>query len=420
MTMLAHLAALASMLAMLRSAGALVASTQPRGVSRKLTATATTEEPVLTLYRDTNGWCPFCERVWIGLEKKGIPYDEKLINLQDKPQWYLDIVPTTLVPAIEWHDENWRADTPGSGALVWESKDILEKLDEKFAATPLRSADEEVAEVVEVLNASVGFVYGARNGTVDDKGARFAAALDALDSVLASSGGPFVRGSELSAADLALAPTLERFGEQLKVLKPEFPALDAGRPAIARWSEAMDAEPAYTRRVKGDRYSWTAVTSSFLRIFANASDAETQAKIEKADKAAAALLAESRADATVLDDKAAVAEAIAALSNNRKNVARDASDASPKTQPHVKRAKTVQAADEAIDAALARLGGEDTKRLSKDAKVAAAAIAARLCAPRDMGAPAAAALRHTLLVLAEKKPRGSRLLKALQIFFFWL
>merc|ERR1719247_3475533 len=365
--MLAHLAALASMLAMLRSAGALVASTQPRGVSRKLTATATTEEPVLTLYRDTNGWCPFCERVWIGLEKKGIPYDEKLINLQDKPQWYLDIVPTTLVPAIEWHDDNWKADTPGSGKLVWESKDILESIDAKFAATPLRSADDEVKEVVEVLNASVGFVYGARNGTADDKGARFAAALDALDAVLSASGGPFVRGAELSAADLALAPTLERFGEQLKVLKPEFPALDAGRPAIARWTEAMDLEPAYTRRVKGDAYSWTAVTSSFLRIFA-ANASSTEAKIAKADAAAAALLAESRADAAALDDKAAVAEAIAALSNNRKNVARDASDASPKTQPHVKRAKTVQAADEAIDAALARLGGEDTKRLSKDAK----------------------------------------------------
>ena len=199
---------------------------------------------MLTLYRDTNGWCPFCERVWIGLEKKGIPYDEKLVDLQNKPQWYLDIVPTTLVPAIEWHDENWKADTPGSGELVWESKDILEAIDSRFAETPLRSADEEVAEVVEVLNASVGFVYGARNGTADDKGARFAAALDALDAVLASSGGPFVRGSELSAADLALAPTLERFGEQLKVLKPEFPALDAGRPGIARWSEAMDREPA--------------------------------------------------------------------------------------------------------------------------------------------------------------------------------
>ena len=73
MTMLAHLAALASMLAMLGPAGAFVASTRSTQPHSKLAATATTEEPVLTLYRDTNGWCPFCERGWIGLEKKGIP-----------------------------------------------------------------------------------------------------------------------------------------------------------------------------------------------------------------------------------------------------------------------------------------------------------------------------------------------------------
>ena len=77
------------------------------------------------------------------------------------------------------------------------------------------------------------------------------------------------------------------------------------------------------------------------------------------------------------------------------------------------------AADEAIDAALVVLDGGKA-RVSGEAKVAAAAIAARLCAPRDMGAPAAAALRHTLLVLAEKKPRGSRLLKVLKVFFFFL
>jgi len=53
--------------------------------------------PLVTLYRDTNGWCPFCERVWLQLEAKGLPYDEVLINLQDKPQWYKDMVPTTLV-----------------------------------------------------------------------------------------------------------------------------------------------------------------------------------------------------------------------------------------------------------------------------------------------------------------------------------
>ena len=48
--------------------------TQLERTSLSATATATaTEEPVLTLYRDTNGWSPFCESVWIGLEKKGIP-----------------------------------------------------------------------------------------------------------------------------------------------------------------------------------------------------------------------------------------------------------------------------------------------------------------------------------------------------------
>lgn len=385
-----------------------------------LSATAaTTETPVLTLYRDTNGWCPFCERVWIGLEAKGIPYDEKLVNLQDKPQWYLDIVPTTLVPAVEFHDATWKADVPGSGKLVWESKDILEALDEKFAPNPLRSADDEIKEVADVLNASFGFVYNANATEAPAKGAKFAAALDALDAALASSGGPFVRGAELSAADLALAPTLERFSLQLKVLKPEFPALDAGRPAIQRWNRAVDAEPAYTRRVKGDDYSWTAVTSSFLRIFSNASDAETQAKITKADTAASKLLAESRADVKSLNDKAACSEAVAALSKNRQNVAKDASNEAPKTQPHVKRCATVAGADEAIDAALAVLDGGKA-RVSGDAKVAAAAIAARLCAPRDMGAPAAAALRHTLLVLAEGKPRGTRLKKVLQLVFFFL
>ena len=55
--------------------------------------------PVLTLYRDTNGWCPFCERVWLQLLIKGIPFNEELIDLRDKPEWYKEMVPTTLVPA---------------------------------------------------------------------------------------------------------------------------------------------------------------------------------------------------------------------------------------------------------------------------------------------------------------------------------
>jgi glutaredoxin len=66
-----------------------------------LPATESRDAPVLTLYRDTNGWCPFCERVWLQLEQKGLPYEEVLISLKDKPAWYLEMVPTGLVPAVK-------------------------------------------------------------------------------------------------------------------------------------------------------------------------------------------------------------------------------------------------------------------------------------------------------------------------------
>ena len=178
--------------------------------------------------------------------------------------------------------------------------------------------------------------------------------------------------------------------------------MEASRNAVAAsWIFRGDAAAATV--IAPPRYSWTAVTSSFLRIFGNATDGETAAKIEKADGAAAALLKESLADTASLNDAAAVAEAAAALEKNRAAVARDASDQAPKTQPHVARCQTLQGADAAIDAALATLSGGSAAALGGDARVAAAAIAARLCAPRDMGAPAARALRHVLLTLAKKK-----------------
>ncbi|MFB2880977.1 glutathione S-transferase family protein [Floridanema aerugineum] len=84
-----------------------------------------TAPPVL-LYRDTNSWCPFCERVWFALEEKEIPFETEFIDLSNKPKWYTDLVPTTLVPAAKIE-----------GNLVYESKDILLALEERFKDKPL-------------------------------------------------------------------------------------------------------------------------------------------------------------------------------------------------------------------------------------------------------------------------------------------
>lgn len=43
----------------------------------------------LVFFRDTNGWCPYCARVWLALEEKGIDYDSVLIDLYAKPDWWV-------------------------------------------------------------------------------------------------------------------------------------------------------------------------------------------------------------------------------------------------------------------------------------------------------------------------------------------
>ncbi|KAJ8599937.1 hypothetical protein CTAYLR_002805 [Chrysophaeum taylorii] len=347
---------------------------------------------VLTLYRDTNGWCPFCERVWIALEKKGIAYDEVLINLYDKPKYYTDMIPTGLVPAIEIHDGSYNSGSPGSGELVYESSEILKRLDVLVPNVDLR-ANEEVPEVVErALSTAYAVAYGgSRNATA------YVEAMDALDAIL----DPFVRGEKLSAADLVMVPMMERYRYQLDLFSPGNKKLLDGKPGLRRWFAALEADPAY-RRVAGDEYSWTATAAAFLRIFGNATDDDPRA-IDARERSAAILEA-AEADAEALEDSAACLEAATKLVANHRAVVDDACNVDPpKSQTRLTR---LGAADrDAVDATLrvaaaALLDGAVGDAAQAADPRAARLVASRLCAPRDMSAPAARSLRHVLMRLA--------------------
>ena len=39
------------------------------------------ETPRVTLYRDTAAWCPYCEKVWLTLEEKRVPYTIDKVNM---------------------------------------------------------------------------------------------------------------------------------------------------------------------------------------------------------------------------------------------------------------------------------------------------------------------------------------------------
>ena len=39
-------------------------------------------EPRVKLYRDHAAWCPYCQKVWLQLEEKRIPYVIEKINMR--------------------------------------------------------------------------------------------------------------------------------------------------------------------------------------------------------------------------------------------------------------------------------------------------------------------------------------------------
>ena len=387
-------------------------------------------KPLVTLYRDTNGWCPFCERVWVLLRAKGIPYDEQLVSLQNKPEWYKAIVPTTLVPAVLIHG----LDEVNDRRIVWESADIMQALEEEFPDTPRMVFDTPEYHAAVQMNddltqAGFQFIYAGRNDTPteDDKlerRSKFLSELDRLDSALSEQqehSGPlsFRLGKDFTAADALMIPTLERWRFQLPITS-DVDILES-RPALSNWFKSVDSYEPYSNRVAGDAYSWTATNSMFLRYFAGGEEnPDTARLIRRADDAAKNFVdtfvdAASEAEAEYRREFAV--EAAAKLASNHEAVVKDCTSDDPKSQQHIGRAPSPEAADmmlryvtnlllcsdNAVSQAKNEMPSLDMEKdAAKDAATAARIVASRLCVPRDMGKPAASVLRAVLTIVADK------------------
>ncbi len=209
-----------------------------------------TTPPVL-LYRDTNSWCPFCERVWFALEEKEIPFETEFIDLSNKPKWYTDLVPTTLVPAAKIE-----------GKLVYESKDILLTLEERFSNPPLLPEDPEEnavarqwvedAETNGFRDVAYKFLRQTpvNNDELANLQATFEAKLDELEQALGKYPGPYFVSS-FSLVDIMYSPHLDRLAANLPVYRGYHIKRNPRFPRINAWFEALNQRPAY-HRVKSD------------------------------------------------------------------------------------------------------------------------------------------------------------------------
>ena len=73
--------------------------------------------------------CPYCARVRIVLEEKGLDYEPVEIDLGDRPAWIYDLNRTGRVPILD------------DGFVLPESAVIMEYLEERYPSPALLPAD---------------------------------------------------------------------------------------------------------------------------------------------------------------------------------------------------------------------------------------------------------------------------------------
>ncbi|ADZ69468.1 glutathione S-transferase family protein [Polymorphum gilvum] len=227
------------------------------------------------LYNAPQSTCS--QRVRFVLNAKGLAFEEHKLDLfagdQLKPD-YLAINPNGVVPALL-----------DDGEAVVDSAVIIEYLDEtRPHPEPLRPADalglarmrslmrfiDEVPtpairvpsynlaflphfqkmseeEFLDLANSKplrkeflltmgrTGFPESEMNSAMD----RLRRGIERMDKVLAESGGPWLMGSRLSLADIAVMPVIVRMDDI------NLDHMWDDRPAVARWFEAIRSHPAY-------------------------------------------------------------------------------------------------------------------------------------------------------------------------------
>jgi glutathione S-transferase len=365
-----------------------------------------------TLFRERHGWCPYSERVWLTLEILGIQYDTVRIDNTGGPR------PSYFggqTPQMKWPN----------GKTQGESSDLVHALDQQYGKNQLQSDSSQVNDIVNQFgtifprarpSSRAAFLF-QYNGEPLWK-STFEQTLRQTNELLAQTSGPFLAGNQVTAADIAWAPFLERYRYQLPCLHPGLEPDNAGQyPHLAAWYDAMEAQfPAYACRVKGDASSWRKVlvmagfgNSGVPPVIEDTMDTLTE---KEASTALAAVhqdvwqrYAATRPHVALTPS----AEAAQIMTRNRDRIVKDAI----KQKQQRQMASLPDSIDE-MDVILRQLVSLliqskstkewDTTMLDNPEAVGqlAALLDERMCVPRDMGAMSAACVKDLAWQLKTK------------------
>ena len=194
----------------------------------------------VTLYRDNHAWCPYCQKVWLWLEEKQIPYRIEKVTMfcyGTKEKWYKRKVPSGMLPAIEL-----------DGRIITESDDILIALEQVYGVLNYGMKDPLVIPLRQLERLlfrawCTWLCYPARLPGTDKRNQKqFTGVVAMVEEALAKTPSPYFL-DDFSTADVVFTPYVERMNASLYYYKGY--SLREENPRLSQWFDAMESRSTY-------------------------------------------------------------------------------------------------------------------------------------------------------------------------------
>lgn len=194
----------------------------------------------VTLYRDNHAWCPYCQKVWLWLEEKQIPYRIEKVTMfcyGKKEQWYKRKVPSGMLPALEL-----------DGRLITESDDILLALEQAFGPLEYGMQDPKVLPLRKLERLlfrawCYWLCYPARSPREEQRHRdQFLQVAADVEEALSLNPGPFFLET-FSTADVVFTPYVERMNASLYYYKGY--SMREENPRLAAWFDGLESRSTY-------------------------------------------------------------------------------------------------------------------------------------------------------------------------------
>jgi glutathione S-transferase len=194
----------------------------------------------VTLYRDNHAWCPYCQKIWLWLEEKQIPYRIEKVTMfcyGEKESWYKRKVPSGMLPAIEL-----------DGRIITESDDILIALERAFGTLVYGMTDSSVVSMRQLerllFRAWCNWLCRPASSAREEQYNReqFISVVAMVEKAASATPSDYFL-DKFSTADVIFTPYVERMNASLYYYKGY--SLREDNPRFAAWFDAMESRETY-------------------------------------------------------------------------------------------------------------------------------------------------------------------------------